>query len=153
MRGVIQNHRLLILPDEPIVFVVDAFPLANETTNGNIARWLKDSASPTRMILEINGSATIERCPNELLVFIVEPLAARGRGVELHRTATYAGAVAKFLNEIKGVDILAHRPQCRVVVREHVTQCPIGHGATARDARQCGWPGTKAPTLRRRRPP
>ena len=56
MRGVIQKHRLLILPDEPIV-VVEAFPLANETTNGNIARWHKDSASPTRMLLEINGSA------------------------------------------------------------------------------------------------
>ena len=57
MRGVIQKHRLLILPDEPIVVVVEAFPLANETTNGNTARWHKDSASPTRMILEINGSA------------------------------------------------------------------------------------------------
>ena len=57
MRGVIQKHRLLILPDEPIVVVVEAFPLANETTNGNIARWHKDSASPTRMILEIDGTS------------------------------------------------------------------------------------------------
>ena len=58
MRGVIQKHRLLILSDEPIVSVAEAFPLANETTKGNIARWHKDSASPTtRMILEINGSA------------------------------------------------------------------------------------------------
>ena len=57
MRGVIQKHRLMILPDEQIVVVGEASPLANETTNCNIARWHKDSASPTRMILEINGTS------------------------------------------------------------------------------------------------
>ena len=102
------------------------------------------------MILEINGSATIERCPNELLVYIVEPLAAKDRSVELHPTAPYTCAVVMFLDEMDGVDILAHRPHCLVVVREHVAQCPLGHGAHTRYARQCAWPGNRAPTLRRR---
>ena len=111
----IQNHRLLILPVEQVVFVVEACPLANKQA-AVPASWHKVSANRTRVILEIGGSSAIELRPNELKLRIVEPLAARVSGVELHRTATYARAVVKFLNEKDGVDLLAIRVQRRVVV-------------------------------------